>query len=212
MYEDELPKYSAVDQYATFRRSRRRHRRIKGLGALAFLACLFYYTAYCVPQPIKEPENILLSADRLQSDYATCAKLRSTPRDPSGPRERNGRYLDGHKAILISNATVWTGEPAGGTSLEDAHVGRGYSWITADVFLEHGLIKRVEAGIDRSDLSGDYDIYEAHGRMLTSGIVDMHSHTGVDTLPELRGWSDDNELSSDITPYVRSIDGFSKSL
>lgn len=36
----------------------------------------------------------------------------------------------------------------------------------------------------------------------------MHSHTGMEPLPELRGGSDGNELSSDITPYVRSIDGF----
>lgn len=35
----------------------------------------------------------------------------------------------------------------------------------------------------------------------------MHSHAGVNPLPDLRGSSDDNELSNDITPYVRSIDG-----
>lgn len=73
--------------------------------------------------------------------------------------------------------------------------------------MEHGLIKRVEADIDPGSLSGDYDVFDAHGRQLTSGIVDMHSHAGVDTLPELRGWSDDNELSSDVTPFVRSLDG-----
>ena len=34
----------------------------------------------------------------------------------------------------------------------------------------------------------------------------MHSHAGVDSLPGLD--DDTNELSSDITPFVRSIDGF----
>jgi imidazolonepropionase-like amidohydrolase len=41
---------------------------------------------------------------------------------------------------------------------------------------------------------------------MTSGIVDMHSHSSVEPLPGLRGGSDGNELSSDITPYVRSLD------
>ncbi|KAL1590809.1 hypothetical protein WHR41_00429 [Cladosporium halotolerans] len=42
--------------------------------------------------------------------------------------------------------------------------------------------------------------------MLTAGIVDMHSHAGDSPLPETRGGTDDNEMSSDTTPYVRSLD------
>ena len=77
--------------------------------------------------------------------------------------------------------------------------------------MEYGLVKRVESDISVHDLPEDYTIYEAHGRQLTAGIVDMHSHSTVDTLPFLRGWSDDNELSNDITPYVRSLDGIKDS-
>ena len=129
------------------------------------------------------------------------------PQDPSGGRERSARYVDGHKPVLIRNATVWTGDPVAGTSPGDAHAGKGYQWISADVLLEYGLIKRVESGILDADLPDDCIIYNAKGRQLTSGIVDMHSHSTVDPLPSLRGNEDDNELSNDITPYVRSLDG-----
>lgn len=190
--DDELPKYSVVDQYATHKTARRRNR-IKLLAGLVCLSALFYL-AYITPDSQKIPSGTLLSAKRLQDDYATCTKLRSKPQDPSGPRERNARYVDGHKAVLIRNATVWTGEPAPGTLPEDARAGKGSSWVSADVYMEYGLIKRVEAGINEASLHGEYKVYEARGRRLTSGIVDMHSHAGVDSLPELRGWSDDNEV------------------
>lgn len=146
-----------------------------------------------------------LSTARLVSEYEICSKLRSVPKDPSGPREKNARYVDGQKPILIRNATIWTGEASAGISPEDAFSGKGYSWIQADVLLEKGLISKISPDI--ATVSQDYTIWDAKGRLLTAGIVDMHSHTGVFPLPNLVGSSDDNELSSDITPYVRSIDG-----
>jgi hypothetical protein len=47
---------------------------------------------------------------------------------------------------------------------------------------------------------------DGSGKMLTAGIVDMHSHAGDSPLPATRGGEDTNEMSSDTTPYVRSID------
>jgi imidazolonepropionase-like amidohydrolase len=75
------------------------------------------------------------------------------------------------------------------------------------VYLEHGLITRVEASIAPSSVASDAVVFDAKGRPLTAGIIDMHSHAGVDSLPELSGNDDTNEMASDITPYVRSIDG-----
>jgi len=149
-----------------------------------------------------------LSVKRLQEDLATCTKLHTKPVDPIGlGRKRNARYIDGNKPTLIKNATVWVGEPAEGTTAEDARSGKGYSWVASDVFLEHGLIKQVGKHIALDSLPKDTLVYDAAGRPLTSGIIDMHSHAGVDSLPQLKGNDDTNEMSSDITPYVRSIDG-----
>ena len=208
MDKDELPKYSPVDQFPLHRR-RRRHGPPR-IVKLAILACIgyFVYSHWNRPtfnQQLNSPGQ--LSVERLRQDHALCSKLRSVPQDPSGSRARNGRYVDGQKPVLLRNASVWTGEPVAGTSPEDARSGKGWQWISSDVFMEHGLIKRVESKISNAELPDDCLVYDAKGRQLTSGIVDMHSHSTVDSLPELRGNEDTNELSSDITPYVRSLDG-----
>jgi hypothetical protein len=149
-----------------------------------------------------------LSVKRLQENLATCESLRKKPQDPIGAgRERNARYVDGHAPTLIKNATVWVGEPAAGTPADAARNGAGFAWIKADVYLEYGLIKKVDTSIALSSVSSGTVVYNAGGRPLTAGIIDMHSHAGVDSLPGLWGNEDTNEMASDITPYVRSIDG-----
>ncbi|KAK3317308.1 hypothetical protein B0T19DRAFT_479410 [Cercophora scortea] len=212
----ELPPYSAVASAQHPRWRRGKMRRSRGLKVLA-MTCLGFI-AYAqwrqiAPSPAALPSNADitvhgLSIKRLEQDLTICSKLRQTPQDPIGlGREKNARYIDGHAPTLIKNATIWVGEPAEGTSAEDARKGKGFAWIASDVFLEHGLIKKVEPSIDLSTLSADTIVFNANGRPLTAGIIDMHSHAGVFGLPELEGNEDTNELSSDITPYVRSIDG-----
>ena len=207
----DLPPYSAMAAAPGHRPTgrgfvrRRRGLRFFGLACLAFIV----YAQWRQIGTAQKPSNpSRLSAERLQEDLQECARLRSKPTDPEGlGRERNARYVDGHKPTLIRNAAVWVGEPAEGTSPEDAHAGHGYAWISADVFVEHGLIKQVGPDLDAGSLPRDTLVWDAEGRPLTSGIIDMHSHAGVDNLPSLWGSGDTNELSADITPFVRSIDG-----
>ncbi|SMQ46056.1 unnamed protein product [Zymoseptoria tritici ST99CH_1A5] len=204
MEKDDLPKYSVTDEYQY--QPLRRRRQIKKRIASAALVCLGYllYSQWYTQQGAV-PSH--LSIERLEADYAKCAQLRSVPKDPSGPRDRNARFVDGHNPVLIRNATVWTGEPSTSVTEAEAREGKGYAWTPSDVLLENGLIIRVEPDIPDHDLPKDCEVINVHGRQLTAGIVDMHSHAGVDTLPVLEGSSDDNELSNDITPYVRSLDG-----
>lgn len=205
MDKDELPRY---DELVTPTRRRHRHRR-RRFVKLVVISCLLFliYTHWYGRDNSSRHSNAVLSQEKLRQNHETCSKLHSKPKDPEGlGRERNARYIDGNKAVLIKNATVWTGEPVTGASQEDAKSGKGYAWQHFDVLMEQGLIKRVEPDISTSDLPKDCITYEAHGRQLTSGIVDMHSHTGVDPLPALTGGSDDNELSGDLTPYARVID------
>ncbi|KAK1450498.1 amidohydrolase [Colletotrichum melonis] len=209
-----LPPYSAADlpppsaprhshHHKRWLRPRRSMKLI--VGCLAFIAFAQWKQISILPS--REPSSSL-SAERLQQDLATCAKLRNKPQDPIGlGREKNARFVDGQRPTLIRNATIWVGEAAEGTSPEDARAGKGYSWITADVLIDYGLIQKVEADISLDSLPKDTQIWDAKGRQLTSGIIDMHSHAGVGALPELVGNQDVNEMSNDITPYVRSIDG-----
>lgn len=208
-----LPPYSAVAEPPASRVHIRRSRAVR-LVVVSFLAFIVYAQWRQIPTTSHGDARSTtvtpygLSVTKLQEDLAVCSRLRSKPQDPIGlGRERNARYIDGHKPTLIRNATVWIGEPAEGTSAEDARAGKGWGWTTADVLVEFGLIKEVGKDISVSTLPSDTIIWDAKGRQLTAGIIDMHSHSGLDSLPDLRGTSDVNEMSSDITPYVRSIDG-----
>lgn len=204
----ELPPYSAAAAPPV---RRRQHfvRRSRGLRFFGLACLLFIVYAQWRQVVSSEPRNTSkLSIERLQADLQVCSKLRSKPADPIGlGRERSARYVDGHKPTLIKNATVWVGEPAEGTSDEYARAGKGYSWINADVFVQYGLIKQVGQDLDANSFPSDTLIWNANRRQLTTGIIDMHSHAGVDNLPSLVGNDDTNELSADITPFVRSIDG-----
>ncbi|KAI6482954.1 hypothetical protein MCOR14_005243 [Pyricularia oryzae] len=191
-----------------FRRSRAL--RVLVLGFLGFIV----YAQWRQIQPVEEDVSSAsakaptLNITQLRSNAATCVKLRQKPADPPGPgREKNARYIEGGRPTLIKNATVWTGEPTEGTLPDDARRGAGFEWIRdVDILLRNGLI--VEVGPSGSIRSTQDTItYDARGRPLTAGIIDMHSHAGIDALPGLRGNDDTNEMSSDITPYVRSIDG-----
>lgn len=222
-----LPPYSAVanepapDWPASGWRRRtppmRRSRAVR-LAVLSFLAFIVYAQWRQIPARAPSSSSSAtavsrhgLSVAKLHDDLAVCAKLHATPQDPPGlGRARNARYIDGHKPTLIRNATVWTGEPVAGTSAVDARAGKGWAWRRdVDVFVEYGLIQQVEpsGALALAALPHDTILWDAAGRPLTSGVIDMHSHAGVDSLPELRGNADTNEMSSDITPYARAIDG-----
>ncbi|GAB1317980.1 Carbohydrate esterase family 9 protein [Madurella fahalii] len=207
------PPYRAVADAPRWVRQRLRRSRTLHFLALGCLCFIAFAQWKQLPQHFVLPPNADitvhgLSVRRLRDDLATCSRLQKKPQDPIGPgRDRNARYVDGHAPTLIQNASVWVGEPAKGASPEEARSGKGFDWLRADVYLEHGLIKRVEKSIALSSVAEDTIVFDAKGRPLTAGIIDMHSHAGVASLPVLTGTLDSDEASSDITPYVRSIDG-----
>lgn len=204
-----LPPYSAAPAPACHNHRPRPRMRRTRVVRYAAVACLVFIVwaqwTYLWRTTTKLPR---LSIDKLNADLDTCKKLRTKPKDPIGlGRDKNARYIDGAKPTLIKNATIWVGEPSEGTNVEDARAGVGWDWIEGDVFLEHGLIKKVESKISERDLPKDTIIYDVKSRPLTAGIIDMHSHAGVYSLPELKGNADGNEYSDNITPWARSIDG-----
>jgi imidazolonepropionase-like amidohydrolase len=181
------------------RRQKRKTSRFFGAAALTYLAYSTFRIANNTEPPISN-----LSVAKLQQDHAVCASLRQKPIESSAHRDHNKRWIKSTKPVLIRNATIWTGEPVAGISEEDARAGEGWGWIAADVFTDKGLIISVKPNIKHGDLPHDTEVFDAKGRQLTAGIVDMHSHAGLESFGNLQ--SDDNELSSDTTPYVRSLD------
>jgi len=196
MDKEDLPHYTPYDdQTSHSRRQKQRRRQIFRGIVLALVTYAVYLHFNPKPARVDSSTYQLLSYERLESDHAQCSKLRSIPSDPSGPRSRNARW-NGGNATLIRNTTFWTGEPVDGE----------YVWQHGDVLLENGLITRVGKGIEDYELPEGAVVHDGSGKLLTAGIVDMHSHAGDSPLPATRGGEDTNEMSSDTTPYVRSID------
>jgi imidazolonepropionase-like amidohydrolase len=125
---------------------------------------------------------------------ASFGKPKKTPN--SSERVRNPRFAVGFEkpaqSVLITNATLLNG---------DGKISFGY-----DIVMQDGLFKSV----GKLNLEAfDGEVINAHGRFVTPGIVDMHSHMGVDSWPGTEGHADTNEMTeSPVHPELKSLDGF----
>ncbi|KAK4868698.1 hypothetical protein LT330_006900 [Penicillium expansum] len=129
-----------------------------------------------------------------------CYEARYQYKEPQSTVEReNPRWnsISGQqRPILIQNATLFDGE----TVLAE----------TVDITLEAGVIRSVSAATLNHQAPKDAQVINAHGRFVTPGLVDMHSHHLLLPFPKLPSTSDVNErpVLGPITPFVRSLDGF----
>ncbi|KAG0743071.1 hypothetical protein G6F62_006497 [Rhizopus arrhizus] len=158
------------------------------------------------------PESSLLPKERhpftvksgvsdftMQAGRNKCEAIKNRRREKNEAnvnRVKNPRAEPGQKPILLKNAVVWDGQ---GNVLEEV-----------DVYVEDGVIRKVEKGIKLSS-NKDVKVIDVSGHVVSPGLVDMHSHLGVDSWPELHGTDDTNEETSPLTPFVRSIDAFNPS-
>lgn len=100
---------------------------------------------------------------------------------PAGPsdlfysRSQSDRFVLGTKPVLLRNAKIWTGAR------------NGTEMIFGDIFLDKGLVKAIGYIPPNLLENGDFELYDVQGAWVTPGIVDLHSHIGVDALPALRG-------------------------
>ncbi|KAF9303528.1 hypothetical protein BGZ74_003561 [Mortierella antarctica] len=113
---------------------------------------------------------------------------------PAESRSSNPRFVNGTAPTLFRNGHIFDGE------------GEPFK---GDLLIDRGII--IKVGGEIRDFPKDIVIVDLRGHILTPGIVDMHSHVGVLSMPYLEGTMDGNEMTSPITPFVRSIDGFNPS-
>ena len=71
------------------------------------------------------------------------------------------------------------------------------------ILIEDGKIARVGAGFE---LPNDAEVIDA--KIVIPGLIDMHTHVGVYSLPLVDENSDGNEMTDPITPQVRALDSF----
>ncbi len=87
--------------------------------------------------------------------------------------------------VLIQGATVLTGT---GERLDGA-----------DVLISNGKIQSIGKGLTAPS---DARIIDAHGKWVTPGIIDIHSHLGVYASPSVKGLDDGNEATNPVTSNV----------
>jgi hypothetical protein len=127
-----------------------------------------------------------------------CRALRMTPGPANDFHERkeSDRFVPGTPPILIRNARIWTGDD------------EGKEVVKGDVLLDGGIIQGVgHFGHLPAHYSTDLKVINVEGAWVTPGIVDLHSHLGVDSSPELEGSDDTNSVQNTILPQMRSLDG-----
>jgi len=132
------------------------------------------------------------------STLSWCASLRSEAGHTQDFHRRSSsdRFVAGTKPVLIKGARVWTGE-RNGTEI-----------ITGDVVLSKGIIQ----GVGRSATAalvahtGDIVVIDAKGAWITPGLIDIRSHHGILSSPQLSGASDASSSHGTAQPWLRSID------
>jgi imidazolonepropionase-like amidohydrolase len=93
------------------------------------------------------------------------------------------------------NATIWTGGA------------KGLEIVEGDLLLDRGLIKavgRIEPRV-LEKYRTDLVTLDLGGAWVSPGIVDLHSHLGVDSAPSLSGASDTNSFKGIVQPWLRYI-------
>ncbi|KAF8500595.1 carbohydrate esterase family 9 protein [Hysterangium stoloniferum] len=129
-----------------------------------------------------------------------CGELEFMPGPPVNfaGREQSDRFEAGTPPTIIHNATIWTGNHG------------GHEIVKGDVLLNKGLVRWVGGPYlqEAQSLYGsNLVIVDAKGAWVTPGIIDLHSHLGVDSAPELDGASDTNSVKGITQPNLKSLDG-----
>jgi imidazolonepropionase-like amidohydrolase len=83
----------------------------------------------------------------------------------------------------------------GGTVLD----GTGARLDEADVLLVGGHVQAVGRGLAAP---GGATVVDAHGKWITPGLIDVHSHLGVYPSPGVHAHEDGNEITGPVTPNV----------
>ena len=91
--------------------------------------------------------------------------------------------------------------PPTNTIFRNANIydGEGNELINTDLIIKDGKV--VAIGIDLPS-SDDLKEIDASGKWITPGIIDIHSHMGVDPDPSVKTSSDGNEATSPVTAEV----------
>ncbi|THH17725.1 hypothetical protein EW146_g3143 [Bondarzewia mesenterica] len=166
--------------------------RLLGLGLILFTLCALTTRVFLIEKCLETVE-IPFNASQILD---MCNKIDAKP-GPSPTfydRTTSDRFQPGTKPTLIHNATIWTGRVD------------GLEVIRGGLLLDGGLIKAV-GDVDSSSINyQEVTTLNAHGAWISPGIIDVHSHIGVEPSPQLGGAADGNSFNGPILPWLRALD------
>ncbi|CDO72361.1 hypothetical protein BN946_scf184977.g58 [Trametes cinnabarina] len=191
-----LPMYGIRDVAAPVHSPRRRLMRFV-LAALLSVAVVQYLRFFSHSLDL-DSHPVASVPLRAQEYLDKCHLLTVKPGPPPDfhTRTQSDRFVPGTPPTLITNATIWTGRD------------NGLEVVYGDLLLHGGIIRRV-GHLQQSQLDDYADLarIDAQGRWVSPGIVDLHSHIGVDASPALRGTSDDNSRKGPVQPTSLVLPG-----
>jgi len=72
--------------------------------------------------------------------------------------------------------------------------------------MDKGIIKRI-GKLGWMSSGSDLQVIDVKGAWVTPGLVDIHSHIGDISLPNLKGSDDATSLHGIVQPWLRTLDG-----
>lgn len=190
-----------------FETPRRRRRALRRYRTPIWMAIcvgigLVIYGGQFVSELVSRADSTALR--KLYDGLQQCHEVASHPgpkavasRDRENPR---WNAVSGQKTtVVIQNATLFDGK----STVPDP----------VDIVFDAGVIRSVIPTDSGNPIPEGAHIISVHGRHITPGLVDLHSHHGLLPFPSVGATSDVNErpLLGPITPFVRAIDGFTPS-
>ncbi|KAF9110482.1 hypothetical protein BGX27_006277 [Mortierella sp. AM989] len=187
--------YEEPDKFAFLRSKRTLLPATAAIALLAASAYLLGASNELSPTKIHY-EDAGISASHFAQGVAKCKAIRREDKHQypaPEARSSNPRFVNGTAPTLFKNGYVFDG-------VSESFKG--------DVLIDKGLIVQIGNKIKAPENTVVVDL---KGHILTPGIVDMHSHLGVYSWPELDATRDFSEMTQPLTPFIRSIDGFNPS-
>ncbi|CAG8628867.1 5910_t:CDS:10, partial [Cetraspora pellucida] len=136
--------------------------------------------------------SVGISQESYRNGVNKCNMIKHVKPNNKFIRTSNPRFVSGTKTIILKNGKILNGKG---------------ECILGDIILKNGLIHDIGPNLTDEDAI----VIDVKEKFITPGLIDMHSHVGIETWPILYASYDSNEATDPIRPYVRAQDAINPS-